>query len=147
MRITHYSYPVSRVSGAISTPFFRSPWSSLESEFSRLFDGAPFEGGTVRRFPIDLYEDAQNAFVRAELPGVARDQISVEVHEGVLSIQAKRSSKQGETESVASYSRSVSLPDGIDADKVSAAYENGILTVTLPKKESVQPKKVTIAIK
>lgn len=147
MRFTHYSYPTRRVHSAIATPLIRSPWLGLESEFARLFDAASPEVGAARRFPIDLFEDAHNAFVRAELPGVARDQISVEVHEGVLSIQAKGSPKSGESEPATSFSRSVSLPEGIQADKVSAIYENGILTVTLPKREDVKPTRVTVAVK
>ena len=96
---------------------------------------------------MDLYEDKENTYIRADLPGVARDQISVEAVDGVLSIQATRKEKAGETETSVSFSRSVTLPENVQAETVTAAYENGVLTVTLPKQAAVQPKKVTVAVK
>ena len=73
------------------TPAFnRSPWSGLESEIDRLFEGAlsDFNGGPSTRFPVDLYEDQNNTYVRAELPGVNRDDINVEMTDGYLTIAA-----------------------------------------------------------
>ena len=98
------------------------------------------------QFPVDLYEDKDNTYVRAELPGVNRDAISVEMIEGSLSIQATKKEKKGGTESSLSYNRLVSIPDEVDAEKVSAAYENGILTVTLPRKEASKPKKINVSV-
>lgn len=145
MRITKYYYPASRTLSPF-TGFSRSPWSGFESEIDRLFEVASENSGP-RRFPIDLYEDAQNTYLKADLPGVARDQIAVEVVDGVLSIQANRKEKTGESETNVSYGRSVTLPESVQADRVAAAYENGVLTVTLPKQEQAQPKKVTVAVK
>ncbi len=136
MRITNYYYPVRS----------QSAFASFDSELSRLLQTTT-DRSTGRRFPIDLYEDAQNTYLRADLPGVARDQITVEVVDGVLSIQATRKVKTGETETAVSFNRSVTLPETVKADQVGAAYENGVLTVTLPKQEQVQPKKVTVAVK
>ncbi|MDE3084270.1 MAG: Hsp20/alpha crystallin family protein [Verrucomicrobiota bacterium] len=127
----------------------RSPWAGLESEIDRLFETAlnimPSPSGS--RFSVDLYEDKDNTYVRAELPGVTRDDINVEMVEGYLTINAVRKQKAGESEQSFSFSRSVSIPEAVHADKVSAAYENGVLTVTLPKKEEAKAKKIAVAVK
>jgi len=66
---------------------------------------------------------------------------------GRLTISASRKQKTGENEESFSYSRSFAIPNSVQADKVSAAYENGVLTVTLPKREEEKPKKITIEVK
>jgi len=149
MRIIRYSQPASRrFAPALSFP--RSPWTGFESEIDRLFEtaltgfaGAPYDSA----FPVDLYEDKYNTYVRAELPGVNRDDINVELVDGNLTVTAARKQKTGDKEEAYSFSRSVSVPEAVQADKVAAIYENGVLTVTLPKREEAKPKKVTIAVK
>ncbi|HVU23622.1 MAG TPA: Hsp20/alpha crystallin family protein [Opitutus sp.] len=151
MRIVRYNYPSYR-SLAPWSGFSRSPWSGLESEIDRLFESAlsGFGGeSSATRFPVDLYEDKENTYVRAELPGVTRDDINVEMVEGYLTITGARKTPatEGEGEQSFSFSRSVSVPEDVQADKVSAGFENGVLTVTLPKREEAKPKKVTVAVK
>jgi len=80
--------------------------------------------------------------VRAELPGVSREAINVEMVDGYLTVNATR--KEGE-ESF-SLTRSVSIPEAVQADKVAATYENGVLTVTLPKQEKAKPRKIAINV-
>lgn len=145
MRITQY-YPTRF---APSLGYSRSPWAGLESEIDRLFEStlSSFAGATGGNpFPVDLYEDNDNTYVRAELPGVSRSDINVELVEGNLTIAATRKQKQGEQEETFSFSRSISLPEEAQADKVSAAFENGILTVTLPKHEKAKPRKVPVKV-
>jgi HSP20 family protein len=123
----------------------------LESEIDRLFDNALSEFGrsSTTHFPVDLYEDQNNTYVRAELPGVNRDDINVEMTDGYLSIAATRktSATDGEAEQSYAFSRAVSIADDVQTDKVSAQYENGVLTVTLPKREEAKPKKIAVAVK
>jgi HSP20 family protein len=129
----------------------RSPWLGVESELDRLFDTA-LSGfvapASDNHFPIDVYEDKDNTYVRAELPGVSREEIKVEMVDGYLTINASRKNLQadGKADEPFAFSRSVSLPDNVHADKVAAAYENGVLTVTLPKQEETKPKKVSINV-
>ncbi len=138
-RIIRYTYP--RGTNALFAN--RNPWSGLESEIGRLFDSALSDLATPSpRFPVDLYEDKENAYVRAELPGVNRDAISVEMVDGYLTIAASRQEK----DETRSFNRSVSIPESVQADKVTAAYENGVLTVTLPKQEQAKPRKINIAV-
>ena len=147
MTLVRYTYPNSRT----LAPFARSPWSGLESEIDRLFQSTlgDFAGtAATRRVPVDLYEDKDNTYVRAELPGVNRDDISVELVDGYLTLVATRKSKTADREDSVSLTRSVSVPDAaVQADKITAAYENGVLTVTLPKREEAKPRKVTVAVK
>ena len=148
MRIVRYAYPNTRRGAPGLTA--RSPWTGLETEIDQLFDTAlnALSGGTPSvQFPVDLYEDKDNAYVRADLPGVKREDINVETVDGTLTITASRKEKQGAQEESYSFSRSVSLPETVQTDKVAAAYENGVLTVTLPKREEAKPKKVTIEVK
>jgi len=123
----------------------RTLWSGLESEIDRLFENAVADFATptaTPRFPVDLYEDKDNLYVRAELPGVARDAINIEMVEDYLNISASR--KSGEESFT--LSRSVTIPEAVQGDKVSASYENGVLSVTLPKQEQVKPRKITVSV-
>jgi HSP20 family protein len=150
MRLVRYTYPAFRSASPFSG-FQRSPWSGLEHEIDRLFETALSDFGdeTSPRFPVDLYEDKDNTYVRAELPGLNRDDINVEMTDGTLTIAASRKTpaQNGEAEESFSFSRSVNIADEIDTNKVGAAYENGVLTVTLPKREEAKPKKITVAVK
>lgn len=127
----------------------RTPWAGLESEIDRLFETAFSDtpaGPSGGVFPVDLYEDKDNTFVRAELPGVKRDAIQVEVVDGYLTIQAERTVAEGEDKQSYAYSRSIALSDDVKTDDIRAQYENGVLTVTLPKKEEAKPRKVTVQV-
>jgi len=152
MTLVRYTYPSFRPLTPALGGFSRSPWSGLENEIDRLFESTlgDFGGtGSPSRFPVDLYEDKDNTYVRAELPGVNRDDINVEMVEGYLTITAARKTPaaDGSGEESFSFSRSVSITDEVQADKVSAAYENGVLTVTLPKREEAKPRKISVAVK
>jgi len=149
MRLVRYTYPTSRSLVPAYGAAFRNPWTGLESEMDRLFENAlgDYSGAVAPdRFPVDLYEDKDNAYVRAELPGVERADINVEMVDDYLTITAARKTKDGDKEQSFSFSRSVSIPEAVQADKVAAAYENGVLTVTLPKREETKPRKISVNI-
>jgi HSP20 family protein len=136
------TFPVTRFGGRLGG-------QDIENELGWLFGSAL--GGLAPsilggQFPVDLYEDKDNTYVRAELPGVNRDAISVEMVEGSLSIQASRKDKSAEGEGTVSFNRLVSIPDEVQSDKVTASYENGILTVTLPRREESKPKKINVSV-
>lgn len=149
MRLVRYNYPVYRSPAGFAGSYARSPWGGLENEIDRLFAsaladfGAPAAGA---RFPVDLYEDKGNTYVRAELPGVNREDIQVEAADGSLTITATRKEKAGEQEQTYTYHRAIGLSAEVQSDKITAAYENGVLTVTLPKQEEVKPRKITIGV-
>jgi len=147
MRIVRYSYPSYRNLSPVIGGYNRTPWAGLENEIDRLFQSTVADVGT--RFPVDLYEDKANAYVRAELPGVTRADIGVELAEGELTITAARKTPatEGQAEQTFNYRRVLTVPEDVQADQISAAYENGVLTVTLPKRAETQPKKITVAVK
>jgi HSP20 family protein len=161
MRLVQYNYPSFRTLAPSFGGFPRSPWTGLESEIDRLFETAlsGFAGTSPARFAVDLYEDKVNTYVRAELPGLSRDEINVEMTDGYLTIAAshkapppakakgKGHASEGTAEESFSFSRAISIADDVQADKVSAAYENGVLTVTLPKREAAQAKKIAVSVK
>jgi HSP20 family protein len=149
MRIVRYTYPSTRNFVPAVASFRQSPWSGLESEIDRLFESAlghVVGASATDRFPVDIFEDKDNAYVRAELPGVTRADIGVEVVDGYLAINATRKIKTNDNEETFSLNRSVALPENVEADKVAAAYENGVLTVTLPKKEEAKPRKIAVSV-
>jgi HSP20 family protein len=160
MHIVRYTYPSYRSLATVPGRFSRSPWSGLESEIDRLFAASlpEFVSPAPRAsFPVDLFEDQANAFVRAELPGVNRDDMQVEMTDGSLTLTVARKppstssgqapATEGQAEQSTTFTRTLTIPAEISADQVSAAYENGVLTVTLPKREEAKPKKITVAVK
>lgn len=148
MRLIRYNQPYTRGYAPVYQGYDRSPWAGLESEIDRLFASTlgNFVGASSTQFPVDLYEDKDNAYVRAELPGLNRDDIHIEVVDGYLTINATRKTKEGDTEQSFVVNRSVSIPDSVQTDKVGAAYVDGVLTVTLPKREESKPRKITVAV-
>lgn len=149
MRLVRYSHSPFRTVQPAFAGLSRSPWSAFETEIGRLFETAQFSPTSLNRFPLDLYQDELNVYVRAELPGVSRDDINVEMTDGTLTISAVRKTptNDGKSGEPLSLNRAVSIADDIQSANVTAAFVDGILTVTLPKREEAKPKKVNIAVK
>lgn len=148
MRLVRYTYPSHRTF-APSSAFSRTPWVGLENEIARLFDSAVADASPSRfsgSFPVDVYQDKDNAYVRAELPGVNRDAINLEVSDGVLTLEASRKQGEGDSAETVTFKRSLKLSDEVQGDQIRATYENGVLTVTLPRKEAAKPKKINIQV-
>ncbi len=151
-----------------NTPLFSpaSNFTSLRDEMDRLFDAAFPALSTLQRegypgegpgeFPIDLYREKSTFVVRAELPGFRREDLSVEVADGLLTVtghQKTESAAESEKKekNIATQerrvSRSISLPEQVQVDQITARYENGVLTVSLPQKEEAKPRQITIDVK
>ncbi len=102
--------------------------------------------------PVDIYEKGDDLVIRAELPGVRREDIDVRVEHGALVLQGERRRDEENEERSAyrlernygAFMRSFTLPTTVDASKISAVYKDGVLEVRLPKAESAKPKKVQI---
>lgn len=144
-----------------------APWptfdrlTSLRDEIDRLFEaplaeltrGSQFLSGWTPA--LDLYEDKDNFVVRAELPGLRKEDIEISLHEGALSLSGERKAEEqfenAETYRVerffGKFHRSLALPKPVAADRVKATYKDGILTVTLPKTEEVKPKQIEVSVK
>lgn len=104
---------------------------------------------------VDIYEKTDSVVVKAELPGVEKDQISVEVKDGILTLRGERKFERDVKEesyhrierAYGSFLRSFSLPVSVDQDKVSARFKDGVLEVELPKKEKAKPKQIKVDVK
>jgi len=138
------------------SPFGRL--SNLRDQIDRLFD-LSFPPLTPETFggwspALDVYQDKDNVTVKVELPGLKKEDIDISLHDGVLSISGERKFEQDDQSGqtfrserfFGRFQRSVSLPTSVAGDKVSAAYKDGILTVTLPKAEEAKPKQIEVSV-
>jgi HSP20 family protein len=122
--------------------------TSLQNELDRLF-----EGQAAWAPALDVQEDKDNFRVRVELPGLKREDIEVSLDDGAVVISGERKTETvGEGTEVhrqeryyGKFSRALTLPSAIAGNKVTAAYKDGILTVTLPKAEEAKPKTITVS--
>ena len=116
-----------------------------------------FFGNTGRSFNTDIQDTGKEYVLEAELPGFNKEDIHVEVQDGVLTISAKHEEKQDEKDEKSgkyvrrerrygSYQRSFNL-NGVDAKNIQGAYENGVLKLTLPKEQPTVPETHRIEIK
>ncbi len=107
-------------------------------------------------FPaVDVYEDKDSLVVRAEVPGMKKEDIEISLHDGYLTLSGER--KQEEKNETAEiyrserwlgrFHRTISLPCRVEAEKIKATYTDGVLTVTLPKAEEAKPKQIPITVK
>ena len=132
-----------------------SPFSelrSLQREMNRLFDG--YDGGvSMSRFPaLNVWGDEENVIVTAELPGMEPDNIELHVVNNQLTIKGERNAEEPAEEAVChrcergsgSFARTVRLPYAVEGDKVSAVYDQGVLSITLPRSEATKPKRIEI---
>jgi HSP20 family protein len=136
--------------------------SSLQSEMNRLFTtffDSPTRGGGLvgpRRWipAMDLVEHEDDYVLRADLPGLSADDVSIELADGVLTVSGERRSEETERKAgyvrieraSGSFRRSVTLPDGTDPEAVEATFEDGVLEVRIPKPEERKPHRVPIAL-
>jgi HSP20 family protein len=120
--------------------------------FSSLFDTATTP--TPRRWlpATDLIESETHYVLRADLPGVSEEDINVELDSDVLTISGERKAEQQDRQagyhrverSSGSFRRSLRLPEGVDAEAITARFDRGVLEVSIPKPEQPKPRKVQI---
>lgn len=134
--------------------------ADLRNEIDRLFESPLSELTRTSHLlsgwtpALDVYEDKDSFVVKAELPGMKKEEIEVSLHDGSLSISGERKTESKREDSevyraerfFGRFQRTVSLPTTVAADKVKAAYNDGILTITLPKTEEAKPKKIDVAV-
>ena len=134
-------------------------WSNLRDELNSFFD-MPFLSGFGRTDQLftgwspalDLYESGDHVVAVVELPGMRKEDIDISLHDGALTISGERKheSNNGDTAQrteryVDTFRHSIALPTRVDANKVSATYQDGILKVTLPKAEEAKPKQIQVS--
>ncbi len=133
---------------------------TLRDAMDRLFDDAftrPLSllrngGSTWSSLPIDMYQTNDDVVVKAAVPGFRPDQVQITVTGDVLTIRGEANDEEEKKDKawhirehrLGSFERSVALPVSVISDKATADFENGVLTITLPKAEEVKPKAITI---
>jgi HSP20 family protein len=136
---------------------------SIQQEMNRLFgtvfdgpEGSPGNGVAVRRWipAMDLVEDDGHYLLRADLPGLSEDDIKIELEGDVLTISGERASEHEERKegyrrlerASGRFARSLTLPEGVDPDRIEAGFDRGVLEVRIPKPQERKPHRVAIQV-
>jgi HSP20 family protein len=137
---------------------------SLQGEVNRLFStffdtptnrGGNGNGAARRWIPaMDLVETGDHFVLKADLPGMKESDVNIEIEKNVLTVSGERKAELEEKHegyyrlerSTGAFSRSLTLPEGIEADAVTAAFDNGVLEVRIPKPAEIKPQRVQIAV-
>jgi HSP20 family protein len=130
---------------------------SLQSEVNRLFDtffGGQPANGRLRRWvpPMDLVETEDHLVLKADLPGLERGDVNIEIKDGVLTVSGERKAEHEERtdgyyrveRAFGGFSRSLTLPEHVDAERINASFDKGVLEVRIPKPEERKPHRVEI---
>lgn len=142
-------------------PFEIDPFRNLmrmQEEINRLFDitmGRPFgERGIEGEWApaVDVYEDANNIFVKAELPGLTDKDVDVNIVDNTLVIRGERKKEEEKKErnyyrierSYGAFQRSIPLPNAVEPEKIKASFKGGVLEIEMPKKEEAKPKQIKV---
>ena len=142
-----------------SRPTFDNPFADFDSarrEMRRLFDAvagdASGDVGAGVFPPMNITQDDDNFYLRAEVPGIKPSELSISAVRNRVSIAGKREiqrehdrvSYHRKERAEGAFNRTVTLPTEVDAERVDASYADGILTLTLPKAEEAKPRQITV---
>jgi HSP20 family protein len=138
----------------------RRPFAWFDEDFDNIFEGFFRPLRVLEQTPqgaltaaVDVSENDEQYVVRAELPGVNKDDISITLDDGILHISGETKSEREEKEGgrvirqerhYGKYVRSLRLGNAVDEQKVKAKYKDGVLELVLPKSESVKPKQIAV---
>jgi HSP20 family protein len=133
---------------------------TLREAMDRLFDDAftrpiNLRDGGLSAPAVDMYQTDEEVVVKAALPGFKADEVQINVTGDLLTIRGERKAEEEKQEKSwhirehrwGSFERSITLPTDVVSDRADAAFENGVLTIKLPKAEEVKPKTITVKAK
>jgi HSP20 family protein len=132
--------------------------NSLQHEMNRMFntvfgDQPGGNGGTRRWIPaMDLLETGEHFVLRADLPGLSEDDVNIELEDNTLTVSGERKAEHTERQegfyrverAFGAFSRSLTLPRGVNSDEISAQFANGVLEIRIPKPEESKPRRISI---
>ena len=129
------------------------PWGMMR-DLDRLFEEGTRQSGATWMPRVDVFERDNALIVRAEVPGVDVEDIDVEVEAGALTITGSRSFEEEQAEAgyhrkeifEGAFKRTLLLPEGTDAEAITATSKDGVLEITVPKRPEVLPRKVTVDV-
>jgi HSP20 family protein len=125
----------------------------FSSEFNRLFNTLFDESRSQRWVPaMDLVEADDHFVLKADLPGLGEDDVAIEIRDNALTISGERKAEHQQRErgwyrverATGRFSRSLTLPEGVDPDSVAAEFDKGVLEVRIPKPEQRKPRRIQI---
>lgn len=132
---------------------FEAMHRDFDSMLGRLFTGRESEGNWMAPYGVDIREDGDHIYVEAELPGFKKEEVEITLENQTLTIAAERKSevkpKDGEQTLLqerrySRFLRSFTLPPTVNESKVDAKLQDGVLMITLNKREETKPKKITV---
>ncbi|HTP79313.1 MAG TPA: Hsp20/alpha crystallin family protein [Bacteroidota bacterium] len=141
------------------SPQFHNVRREMTRAFDNFFHGDVEDDGSFGLSlwtpAVDIKEQDDEYVVNVELPGVKKDEVKITIESNVLTIRGEKkeekNSKEGNYQRVersyGSFQRSFTLPSTVKSDKIEAAYNDGVLTVTLPKAEEAKPKQIEVKVK
>ena len=155
------NFPIRRNHDLTLTPF--TDLEALQREMNRLFDfslsrpgydDTSLLGGQWAPL-VDIYDSKDNLVVKADLPGLSKDDIQVAIQENILTISGEKKQELNVSENeylrterfYGSFHRAITLPTEVDRTKVQANFKDGVLELILPKKEEAKPQQIKIDVK
>ena len=137
-------------------PFF----NTLQREVNQLFEGAASRGSNIESGltawapAVDIYENGNELVVKADIPEIDKKDLDIRVENNLLTIRGERKFEKNISEenylrverAYGSFSRSFTLPNTVNTEGISAQYENGVLTLHLPKREEAKPKQIQVKV-
>jgi HSP20 family protein len=135
--------------------------NSLQSEMNRLFNtffdtptATPGDSGRRWIPAMDLVETDEHFVIRADLPGLSDEDVNVELEDNVLTVSGERKAEREDRKegyyrverAYGRFQRSLTLPEGVDAEKIEASFDKGVLEVRIPKPEERKPRRVAISV-
>lgn len=140
-----------------------TPWremAALQNRFNRIFDGSFFRGNSADddlslqhwNPVVDIYDNDDKVVIKADLPGLSKDDITIDLKNRVLTVQGERSFENEVKEekyyrrerSYGKFCRAFTMPAEIDSDQIDAEFKDGVLKINIPKPKEQQPQKITI---
>lgn len=150
MKLTRYipsnCGPAALTGGAEFSQWLRNPFLDYPA-MAGLFDFGSFFGtSSGPKLATDVFEDADNFYARFEVPGVKKEDINIELVDGLLTVSVEKRENSASGEQGQRTTRSLNVPEkSVSAENVGAKLEDGVLTVTLPKQENRKPRTIAIA--
>jgi HSP20 family protein len=146
-------FPITRTRGPLPE------LQGLNRIIDEAFRGWPFQAAEAPLVgtwipPVDIMENPNQVRIMAELPGVKPEDVKISMEDGVLTVRGeKQQLAEEKTERVHRYERtygvferSFSVPTSVDSERISASYDSGVLTITLPKVEKARPRQITVEV-
>lgn len=128
--------------------------ASIHNEMSRLLNAFEGSGGTTQSWvpPVDVWETETELVYAFDLPGIPKEDVTIEYDDGMLTVGAKRERRLESGDDrffrferrFGSFTRSIGVPQGVDESKITADFKDGVLEIHVAKPEEVQPRRITI---